>query len=157
MKRLGTSSVLTGRKFVLVWSQGRAQVLPKFYDYMMNGNPLSVSDVALYGNGRVKGDAVIRYLREQGTVYYLSPPDIDYLHNAGIAQDVIDYMMRTAAPVPAKRHYASVEKETGIMFGPYWHHWHWSRLPAAKTKTMSLSSFVRRTVQEGFALSADKN
>lgn len=102
----------------------RSGVSPAIYDKMVHGDPLSVSDIASLGHAHVNDGVIIRYIRDHGTVYYLSPPDIDYLQKAGVSQSVIDYMVQTAPPVPPGGPYpAAPVVGVGVMFGPYWHHW----------------------------------
>ncbi len=101
----------------------RSGVSPAIYDKMVHGDPLSVSDIASLGHARVNDGVVIRYIRDHGTVYYLSPPDVDYLQKAGVSQSVIDYMLQTAPPPPAPGTYPVPIVGVGVMFGPYWHHW----------------------------------
>ena len=101
----------------------RSGVSPAIYDKMVHGDPLSVSDIASLGHAHVNDGVIIRYIRDQGTIYYLSPPDIDYLQKAGVSQSVIDYMVQTAPPGPPGGPYP-VGPVVGVMFGPYWHHWH---------------------------------
>ena len=100
----------------------RSGVSPAIYDKMVHGDPLSVSDIASLGHARVNEGAIIRYIRDQGTVYYLSPPDIDYLQKAGVSQSVIDYMVQTAPP--GGPYPGGPVVGVGVMVGPYWHHWH---------------------------------
>jgi hypothetical protein len=103
----------------------RSGVSPAIYDKMVHGDPLSVSDIAALGHARVNDGVILRYIRDQGTIYYLSPPDIDYLQKAGVAQSVIDYMVQTAPPIPPGGPYpGGPVVGVGVMFGPSWHHWH---------------------------------
>jgi hypothetical protein len=103
----------------------RSGVSPAIYDKMMHGDPLSVSDIASIGHAHVNDAIIIRYIRDHGTIYYLSPPDIDYLQKSGVSQSVIDYMVQTAPPFPPGGPYPPPPPVVGvgIMFGPYWHHW----------------------------------
>ena len=99
-------------------------VSPAIYDKMIHDDPLSVSDIASLGHARVNEGVIIRYIRDHGTVYYLSPPDIDYLQKSGVSQSVIDYMVQTAPPVPPGGVYPVPAVGVGVMFGPSWHRWH---------------------------------
>ena len=103
----------------------RSGVSPAIYDKMMHGDPLSVSDIASMGHARVNDGVIIRYIRDHGTIYYLGPPDIDYLQKSGLSQSVIDYMVQTAPPVPAGGPYPAPGPAigVGVIFGPSWHHW----------------------------------
>ena len=103
----------------------RSGVSPAIYDKMIHGDPLSVSDIASLGHARVNDGAMIRYIRDHDTIYYLSPPDIDYLQKAGVSQSVVDFMVQTAPPVPPGGPYpGGPVVGVGVMFGPSWHHWH---------------------------------
>ena len=101
-------------------------VSPAIYDKMIHGDPLSVSDIASLGHAHVNEGVVIRYIRDRETVYYLSPPDIDYLQKSGVSQSVIDYMIQTAPQVPpgGVYPYPVPAVGVGVMFGPSWHRWH---------------------------------
>jgi len=39
---------------------------------------------------------ILRYLRDHGTVYYISSSDVTSLEKAGVDRSVIDYMLQTA-------------------------------------------------------------
>ena len=102
-------------------------VSPAIYDKMMHGDPLSISDIAALGHARVNEGVIIRYIRDHGTIYYLAPPDIDYLKKSGVSQSVIDYMVQTAPPIPPGGPYpvpGGPDIGIGVIFGPGWHHWH---------------------------------
>jgi hypothetical protein len=99
----------------------RAGVSPAIYDKMLHGDPLSVSDIAALGQARVNDGIIIRYIRDQGTRYYISPPDVQYLQSSHVSQSVIDYMLATMPPGAGPGSGPNVG--IGIMFGPFWHHW----------------------------------
>ncbi|HEV3272098.1 MAG TPA: hypothetical protein VGZ93_07950 [Candidatus Methylacidiphilales bacterium] len=99
-------------------------VSPAIYDKMVHGDPLSVSDIAALGQAHVNDGIIIRYIRDHGTIYYLAPPDIDYLQKSGVSQSVIDYMVQTAPPGPPGGPYPVPVVGVGVIFGPSWHHWH---------------------------------
>jgi hypothetical protein len=102
----------------------RSDVSPAIYDKMIHGDPLSVADIASLGHARVNDGVIIRYIRDHGTIYYLAPPDIDYLQKSGVSQSVIDYMSQTAPPGPPGGPYpVPPPVGVGIIFGPGWHHW----------------------------------
>jgi len=103
----------------------RSGVSPAIYDKMMHGDPLSVSDIVSLAHARVNDGVVIRYIRDHDTIYYLSPPDVEFLQKYGVSQSVIDYMLGTVPPPSPGGYYpAPPPIGIGIMFGPYWHHWH---------------------------------
>ena len=66
------------------------------YDKMVHGDDLSLGDICNLERAHVDEGVILRYLRERGTVYYLSSHDISRLKSAGVSQSIIDYMQRTA-------------------------------------------------------------
>jgi hypothetical protein len=62
-------------------------------------------------------DAIIlRYMRDQHTIYYLDSDDVTSLRKAGVSQSIIDYMLQTPqgyGPGPSPYPY-------GYGYGPYW-------------------------------------
>lgn len=103
-----------------------SNVSSAIYDKMVHGDPLSVSDIASLSQAHVSDGIIIRYIRDQHTIYYLSPPDLDYLQKQGVSQSVIDYMAQTAPPGPPGGPYPASGPDigVGVIFGPHWHHWH---------------------------------
>ncbi|HUB67401.1 MAG TPA: hypothetical protein VL981_07960 [Candidatus Methylacidiphilales bacterium] len=104
-------------------------VSPAIYDKMVHGDPLSISDIVSLSQARVNDGIMIRYIRDHQTIYYLSPPDFDYLKKEGVSQSVIDYMAQTAPPGPPPGGPGPYPVPVpvvgvGVVFGPYWHHWH---------------------------------
>lgn len=75
-------------------------VSPAIYDKMIHYDPLSVSDVCALARARVNDGVVLRYIRNEGTIYVLNSADVDRLRHAGVSDSVIDYMMQTAQYVP---------------------------------------------------------
>ena len=73
----------------------RSGVNSAVYDKMVHGDPLSVGDVCALARAGVSDAVVIRYIRDQGTVYALNSSDFKRLHDAGVAPSVVDYMART--------------------------------------------------------------
>ena len=70
----------------------RAGVSPAIHDRMMNGKALSVGDIIALSQARVSDAVVTRYIRDNYTVYNLSPRDITRLQQGGVSQSVIDFM-----------------------------------------------------------------
>lgn len=101
-----------------------SHVSSAIYDKMVHGDALSVSDIASLSQAHVSDGIIIRYIRDQHTIYYLSPPDFDCLHKQGVSQSVIDYIAQTAPPEPPGGPYPYPVPAIGVVFGPYWHHWH---------------------------------
>ena len=107
-------------------------VSPAVYDKMVHGDALSLYDIKALARAHVSDGVVLRYLRDQGTVYYLNSNDVAGLRKAGVSQSIVDYMLQTPG---AYGYY-------GYPYGPYWgdpywgpywggglywgggHHWH---------------------------------
>lgn len=75
---------------------GNSGASPAIYDKMVHGDPLSLSDIVALTHARVNDGVILRYIRDQGTVYYLHGNDFRYLHDNGVSQSVVDYMASTA-------------------------------------------------------------
>ena len=78
----------------------RSGVSPAIYDKMVHDDALSLSDIVSLSEARVNDGIIIRYIRDHGTQYFLSPQDFDYLRKNGVSQSVIDFMASTAPPGP---------------------------------------------------------
>jgi hypothetical protein len=65
---------------------------------MVHGDPLSLNDIMTLSRAHVSDSVIVRYIRDQGTVYALNGQDFDALHQAGVSPSVIDYMARTGYP-----------------------------------------------------------
>ncbi len=71
---------------------------------------------------------IIRYIRDHNAVYYLESSDVERLHNQGVSQSVIDYMLQTARnygpyPYPDPYWYGP-PIFVGAGFGFHHHHFH---------------------------------
>jgi hypothetical protein len=82
------------------------QQAPDTYARAAAGTPLSVADVKAMSAAQVADDTIIAQINNSHTAYNLSATDIIDLHNAGVSQKVIDYMINTrnmvmAAPTAA--------------------------------------------------------
>jgi hypothetical protein len=77
----------------------RSGVSPAIYDKMLHDDPLSVSDVAALSRNRVNDGIILRYMRDHGTVYVLSPGEIGYLQQNNVSPSIIDYMVQTGQGV----------------------------------------------------------
>jgi hypothetical protein len=106
---------------------------------MVHGDPLSIGDICALSRAGVSDGIIIRYIRDQGTIYVLTSNDFDRMKKAGVSSSVVDYMAQTAAggypygpygPYPYGYPY-------GPYYGPYYgppvavgigfgwgHHWH---------------------------------
>ena len=78
----------------------RTGVSSAIYDKMMHGDPLSVGDICSMSRHGVSDAIIIRYIRDQGTVYALNSSDFNRLHDAGVSPSVVDYMANTGYPGP---------------------------------------------------------
>ncbi|MCE0497688.1 MAG: hypothetical protein LV481_07060 [Methylacidiphilales bacterium] len=74
----------------------RAGVSPAIYDKMVHGDPLSISDIESLSRAHVNSGIILRYLRDHGTVYYLSAADVKQMEKAGVDPSIVDYMLQTA-------------------------------------------------------------
>ena len=70
----------------------RAGVPAPLYDKMVRGESLSIGDVVTLSKDGVGDAVIVRYIREQGTVYRLKRGDFAQLHAGGVSQSVIDFM-----------------------------------------------------------------
>lgn len=66
------------------------------YDKMVHGDDLALSDIKALARAHVGSGVILRYLRDRGTVYYISSSDVTALQKAGVDQSVIDYMLQTS-------------------------------------------------------------
>ena len=79
---------------------------PETYTRVEQSEPLAVADVKAMVNARVGDDVIISKIQSTRSVYHLSSADIIDLHNAGVSDKVINYMITTsntanaAPPVP---------------------------------------------------------
>jgi len=66
------------------------------YDKMVHGDALALVDIEALSHAGVNDGIILRYLRDQGTIYTLNSADVLQLRHAGVSQSVIDYMLMTA-------------------------------------------------------------
>jgi outer membrane lipoprotein SlyB len=81
------------------------QQAPQTYTRVDQGQPLSVADVKALAAAGVGDNVIISQIRNSRTVYHLSAADIIDLRNAGVSNQVIDFMINTpgtygTAPTP---------------------------------------------------------
>ena len=72
----------------------RAQA-PQTYVRVVQGQPLSIADVKAMARAGVSGDVIISQIQGTHTVFHLSSADIIDLHNAGVSDNVVNYMINT--------------------------------------------------------------
>jgi hypothetical protein len=78
---------------------------PQTYARVDQEQPLGLADIKALSRAGLNDDVIISQIRNTHTTYHLSPADIIDLHNAGVSQRVIDFMINTpnlagAAPAP---------------------------------------------------------
>jgi hypothetical protein len=88
------------------------------YDKMVHGDDLSLYDIKALARAGVSDGVILRYLRNQSTVYSLSSDDVASLRKAGVGQSVVDYMLQT--PQRSGYGYSYPPVAIGIGYGPYW-------------------------------------
>lgn len=74
---------------------------PQTYTRVEQGQPLSVADVRALSEAKVSDDIIISQIRNSHTVFHLTAPDIIDLHNAGVSENVINFMINTPNSVGA--------------------------------------------------------
>lgn len=80
---------------------------PQTYTRIEQGQPLGLADVKAMAQAGVGDEVIISQIRSTHTSYRMSAADIIDLHNSGVSQKVIDFMINTqnsssAAPAPAQ-------------------------------------------------------
>lgn len=70
---------------------------PQTYVRVQQGQPLATADVKALAQAGVSDDVIIAQIKNSGTVYHMSAADIIDLHNAGVSDKVVDYMINTAS------------------------------------------------------------
>jgi outer membrane lipoprotein SlyB len=75
------------------------QQAPQTYVRVDQGQPLGVADVKALARAGVGDNVIISQIRNSHTVYHLSAADIIDLRNAGVSNQVIDYMINTPGTV----------------------------------------------------------
>lgn len=92
----------------------RAGVSPATYDKMVHNDPLALVDIENLSRAGVNPGIILRYIRDQGTIYTLNSADVVRLRHAGVSQSVIDYMLQTA------RNYYAYPDIYDPYYGPWW-------------------------------------
>jgi hypothetical protein len=112
----------------------RSGVSSATYDKMLHGDSLSIADVENLTHARVNDGVILRYMRDQGTVYTLNTNDVVGLRKAGVLQSIIDYMLQSARYYDNDPYlYPYGYGYDPFWYGPYgpgfyggfgYHHWH---------------------------------
>jgi hypothetical protein len=71
------------------------QQYPDTYARAQAGTPLSLADVKAMSAAHVSDDTIISQIINSHTVYHLSATAIIELHDAGVSEKVIDYIVNT--------------------------------------------------------------
>ncbi len=88
------------------------------YDKMVHGDALSLGDIENLSRAHVNDGVILRYIRDQGTIYTLNSADVTNLRRAGVSQSVVDYMLQTA------RQYYNYPPVYDPWYGPWWGPWY---------------------------------
>jgi hypothetical protein len=65
------------------------------YDKMVHGDALSLYDIKALTRAGVNDGIILRYMRDQHTIYSLNSDDVTSLRHAGVSQSIVDYMLQT--------------------------------------------------------------
>ncbi len=96
----------------------RGGVPPATYDKMVHGDALSLFDIETLSRAGVNDGVILRYIRDEGTIYTLNSADVVRLRHVGVSQSVIDYMLATA------RAYYAYPPVYDPYDGPWWGPWY---------------------------------
>ena len=102
----------------------RSGVNSATYDKMVHGDDLSLYDVKALARAGVSEGVILRYMRNQGTIYVLNAGDVDGLLKAGVSKSVVDYMMSTP-----HIYGPTVYPVVSVGYGPYWGGPYWGPGP----------------------------
>jgi hypothetical protein len=91
----------------------RAQA-PQTYQRVDQGQPLGIADVKALARTGISDEVIISQIRTSRTMYHLSAGDIIDLHNAGVSQRVINYMINT----PNSAGTTAVQAQTAVVAQP---------------------------------------
>lgn len=78
----------------------RAQA-PQTYQRVDQGSPLSVADVKALAKAGISEDVIISQIKSSRTVFHLTAADIIDLRDAGVTDNVVNYMINTPSNVGA--------------------------------------------------------
>ena len=91
------------------------QQAPQTYTRVEQGQPLSVADVKALAQARVADDIISTQIRNSRTVYHLSSADIIDLHNSGVSDNVINYMINTPSLLGGNSGIASAPQASTVV------------------------------------------
>lgn len=72
---------------------------PDTYVRVQQNQPLTVNDVEALAGAKVTDDVIIAQIQNSHTVYHLAANDIIGLHNAGVSDRVVNFMINTPSTV----------------------------------------------------------
>jgi outer membrane lipoprotein SlyB len=78
---------------------------PQTYVRVQQGQPLTTADIRAMAKAGVSDDVIISQIISSHTVFHLSSADIIDLHNSGVSDRVVNYMINTpttVTPAPAQ-------------------------------------------------------
>jgi hypothetical protein len=96
----------------------RSGVPSATYDKMVHGDALSLTDIEDLSRAHVNDGVILRYIRDQGTIYTLNSGDVTNLRRAGVSQSVVDYMLQSS------REYYDYPPMYDPWYGPWWGPWY---------------------------------
>lgn len=76
---------------------------PVTYERVQQEQPLAIPDVEALAHAKVSDDVIISQIQKTHSVFHLASSDIIALHNAGVSDKVVNFMITTAnmpAPPP---------------------------------------------------------
>jgi hypothetical protein len=96
----------------------RSGVSDAVYDKMVHGDALSLADIENLSRSHVNDGIILRYIRDQGTIYTLNSADVTNLRRAGVSQSVVDYMLQSS------RDFYDYPPVYDPWYGPWWGPWY---------------------------------
>ncbi|HEY1661478.1 MAG TPA: YXWGXW repeat-containing protein [Verrucomicrobiae bacterium] len=75
---------------------------PATYVRVQQGQPLQVADVEALVKANVSDDVIIAQIQNSHTVYHLASSDIIGLHQSGVSDRVVNFMINTASAAEAQ-------------------------------------------------------
>ncbi len=75
------------------------QQYPETYNRAVTGTPLSLADVKAMSKAGVGDDTIIAQIQNSHTIFHLNATDIIDLHEAGVSQTVVNFMINTPGSI----------------------------------------------------------
>lgn len=91
-------------------------VSPNLRERMNAFDPLEISDIMELSHKRIAPDFIIRYLRSTAHVYTLDSQDVVLLRQAGVASNIVDYLLATPSL------YGMRYADPGYRYEPYYYY-----------------------------------